>query len=76
MKAIENLFNADEYLHNLTENQDLISNEINIEKWQQEMTMSNSDAKNQTQQRYYNKVNGCSVKAQKDNLYDYTSRIK
>jgi len=76
MEAIENLFNADKYLCNLTENQDLISNEINNEKWHQEMTMSHNDAKNRIQQRYYNKASGCSVKAQKDNLFDYTSRIK
>lgn len=76
MKAIENLLNTDEYISNLTENQNVISNEINNEKWHQEMTMSNNDAKNQTQQQYYNKASGCSVKAQKDNLFDYASWIK
>lgn len=76
MKATENLLSTDEYLCKSTENQDVSSNEINNEKWHQEMTMSNNDAKNQTQQRYYNKASGCSVKAQKDNLFDYASWIK
>jgi len=76
MKPIQNLFNANEYRSDLTENQDLISNEINNAKWQQALTMSNNEAKNQTEQQYYNKASGCSVKAQKDNLFDYPSRSK
>jgi hypothetical protein len=76
MTAIQNLFNADESLCNLTENQDLLSNGISNEKYQQEVTMLNNEAKNQTEQLYYNKASGCSVKAQKDNLFDYKSWIK
>lgn len=76
MKAIQNLFNADESLCNLTENQDVISNDISNAKYHQEMTMSHNEAKNQTEQQYYNKASGCSVKAQKDNLFDYKSWIK
>jgi hypothetical protein len=76
MKPIQNLFNASEYRSDLTENQDLISNEINNAKWQRASTMSNNEAKNQIEQQYYNKASGCSVKAQKDNLFDYPSRSK
>lgn len=76
MTAIQNLINADESLYNLIENQDLISNGINYGKKFQEVTMSNTEAINQAEQRYYNKASGCSVKAQKDNLFDYKSFIK
>jgi len=71
MTAIPHLFNADGSLGTSTENQDLIANDISNARCHQEMTMFNNEAKNQTQQRYYNKASGCSVKAQKDNLFDY-----
>lgn len=72
MTAIQNLFNADESLYNLAENHDLISDATSNAQWLQEVTMSNNENKNQTEQSYYNKASGCSVKAQKDNLFDYT----
>lgn len=76
MTATQNLFNADESLYNLEENQDLIADSTSNTQWQKEVTMSNNENKNQTEQRYYNKASGCSVKAQKDNLFDYTPWVK
>lgn len=76
MTAIQNLFIANESQFDVTENQDLIADSSSNAQWQQEVTMSNNENKNQTEQRYYNKASGCSVKAQKDNLFDYTSWVK
>lgn len=76
MTAIQNLFIADESQFDGTANQDLISDATSNAQWLQEVTMSNNENKNQTEQRYYNKASGCSVKAQKDNLFDYTSWVK
>lgn len=36
-----------------------------------EVTMSYNEIATKAAQRYYDKASGCSVKAQKDNLFDY-----
>ena len=76
MTAIKSLIEVAKSLDILTENQDLIAICTNNTKCHLEMAMSYREAANQLQQEYYNKVSGCSVRAQKDNLFDYKSWLK
>ncbi len=76
MTAIKSLIKAAEWLDAITENEDLIAIRTINAKCQQEVAMSTSEITNQIEQRYYNKASGCSVKAQKDNLFDYKSWMK
>lgn len=38
-----------------------------------DLAQSRYEENNRREQNYYNKASGCSVKAQKDNLFDYSS---
>lgn len=76
MTAIKSLIKAAKSLDAITENEDLITITSSNAVCQQEVAMSPSEITNQIEQRYYNKASGCSVKAQKDNLFDYKSWLK
>jgi hypothetical protein len=73
MKAIKDLLNSAKSLNSATENKDLIAIHTGNAKFNREVTMSYNEANKKLEQNYYNKASGCSVKAQKDNLFDYNS---
>lgn len=73
MSAIKSLAKRATSLDNLTENQDLIAIRASNAKCNLEVAMSYHEITSQLEQEYYNKASGCSVKAQKDNLFDYNS---
>lgn len=76
MTAIKSLIKVPKSLDAITENEDLITVAGRNGVFQQEVAMSPSVITNQIEQRYYNKASGCSVRAQKDNLFDYKSWLK
>lgn len=76
MTAIKSLIKAAKSLDAITENEDLITIAGSNAVCQQEVAMSPREITNQIEQRYYNIASGCSVKAQKDNLFDYKSWLK
>lgn len=76
MTAIKSLIKVPKSLDAITENEDLITVAGRNAVFQQEVAMSPSEITNQIEQRYYNKASGCSVRAQKDNLFDYKSWLK
>jgi hypothetical protein len=71
MTAISSLINQAKSLDASTENQDLIVIDKSNAKCHQEVAMSYSEARNRLEQEYYNRASGCSVRAQKDNLFEY-----
>jgi len=73
MSAIKSLIELAKSLENLTEKQDLIGIRVSNAKCNLEAAMSYHEVTNRIEQEYYNKASGCSVKAQKDNLFDYNS---
>lgn len=73
MKAIKDLLNSVKSLSVSTEQEDLIAIRNSYAKPSREVVMSYNEANNKLEQNYYNKFSGCSVKAQKDNLFDYSS---
>lgn len=75
MSPIKSLVELAKSLENLTENQDLIAIRTSNAKCNLEVAMSYHEVTNKIEQDYYNKASGCSVKAQKDNLFDYNSFI-
>jgi hypothetical protein len=76
MTAISNLFKTSKFKDALAENQDLIANHNGRAKYHLEAALSNNEVRNIQEEEYYNKASGCSVRAQKDNLFDYKSWIK
>jgi len=76
MTAISNVFQISERKDALAENQDLIANHNDSAKCNLEVAMSYNEATNLQEQEYYNKASGCSVKSQKDNLFEYKSWTK
>ena len=76
MKVIDSLIKVVHSLDALTENQDSTSIYGSNAKCSLEVAMSNNEAANQQEQKYYSKASGCSVKAQEDNLFDYKSWLK
>lgn len=76
MTAISNLFKATQTQKALAENQDSIDSTDSNAKCSQKKAMSIYEVANRLQQEFYNRACGCSVKAQEDNLFDYTSFIK
>lgn len=75
MKAIKDLLNSVKSLSVSTEKEDLIAIRNSYAKPNREVAMSYNEANNKLEQNYYNKASGCSVKAQKDNLFDYSSLL-
>lgn len=73
MKTIKNLIHSARTLKMSTENKDLIVIRAANAKSNREVAMSYNEVNNNIEQNYYNKASGCSVKAQKDNLFDYNS---
>lgn len=73
MKAIKQLLNSVKSLNVSTEKEDLIAIRDSYAKPSREVAMSRNEAITKLEQNYYNKASGCSVKAQKDNLFDYSS---
>jgi hypothetical protein len=76
MKAINDLQNLVNSLNVSTENEDVVASSDRYVEPSREVAMSRYEAKNKLEQNYYNKASGCSVKAQKDNLFDYSSFVK
>jgi hypothetical protein len=76
MKAINDLQNSANSLNVSTENEEVMASSDNYVEPSREVVMSRYEATNKLEQNYYNKVSGCSVKAQKDNLFDYSSFVK
>jgi hypothetical protein len=75
MKTIKNLIHSARTPKVSTENKDLIAFRTANAKSNREVVMSYNEENNSIEQNYYNKASGCSVKAQKDNLFDYNSFI-
>jgi hypothetical protein len=73
MKAIKDLINSVNSLSVSTEKEDLIAIRSSYAKPSREVVMSRNEAVNKLEQNYYNRASGCSIKAQKDNLFDYSS---
>ena len=73
MTAIKDLLNSTKSLNVKIEKGD--SNATSNAKPSREVAMSRNEATSKQQQKYYNKASGCSVKAQKDNLFDYSSLL-
>jgi hypothetical protein len=71
MKAIKDLLNSAISINVSPENKDLIAICTGNAKSNREVIMSYNDINNSLEQNYYNRASGCSVKAQKDNLFDY-----
>ena len=76
MSAIKNLTNVTNSLDNLTENRDRKPNRNRNAKCHSEAAMSYHEVTNQLEQEYYNRASGCSVRAQADNLFDYSSNLR
>ena len=72
MEAIKELLNSVKSLNVSTENEDFIAIQTSNAKSNPDVALSRNEANYQLEQ-YYNKASGCSVKAQKDNLFDYRS---
>lgn len=75
MKTIKNFINSAKTLKVSTEDKDLIAFRTANAKSNREVAMSYNEVNNSIEQNYYNKASGCSVKAQKDNLFDYNSLL-
>ena len=75
MKAIKDLLNSVKSLNVTTEKEDFIATDSRNAKPSREVAMSRRETSNKLVQ-YYNKFSGCSVKAQKDNLFDYSSLVE
>jgi hypothetical protein len=75
MKAIKDLLNSVQTLSVSDEQQHLIAIHSSNARPSREVAMSRNEAINKLEQSYYNKASGCSVKAQKDNLFDYSSLL-
>ncbi len=75
MKAIKELLNSVQTRTVSDQQQNLIAIHSSNAKPNREVAMSRNEAINKLEQSYYNKANGCSVKAQKDNLFDYSSLL-
>jgi len=75
MKAIKDLLNSAKLLNGSTEKKELIAISTGTARSSREVVMSYNEANNKLEQNYYNKASGCSVKAQKDNLFDYSSLL-
>ena len=73
MSANKGLFKVIKSLDTLTEIRDQMAIRVSNAKCHSEAAMSYHEVTNQLEQEYYNKASGCSVKAQKDNLFDYYS---
>jgi hypothetical protein len=73
MKTIKNLINSAKTPKVSTENKNLIAIRTANAKSHREAVMSHNEMHNNSEQNYYNKASNCSVKAQKDNLFDYYS---
>ena len=67
MEEIKNLLNPVNSQGTMTVNRSARA------KCNQEVVMSYNEVNYQMEEKYYNKASGCSVKAQKDNLFDYRS---
>jgi hypothetical protein len=71
-----NLFKATKNQDALAENQDLIdSNNSNV-RCHEVFSMYPDAASSMQEQEYYDKDRGCSVKAQKNNIFDYQGYLK
>lgn len=73
MKAIKGIIKVAKSVGNRSNNQSVIDIYTNNAKYYLEALMLNNEIKNQLEQQYYNRINGCSIKAQKDNLFDYAT---
>ena len=76
MTAIKDLLNSANSIDVSSENNNMIAMRSRSAKRHQAATLSYNEVANQREQEYYNKASGCSVKAQKDNLFDYTPWAK
>ncbi|WP_310560490.1 hypothetical protein [Flavobacterium sp.] len=76
MKAINDLQNSANSLNVSTEDEKVIASNNSYVEPSRDVAMSRYEANNKLEQNYYNKASGCSVKAQKDNLFDYSSFVK
>lgn len=75
MTANKTVSKRGEILDMLSENQQQTDGN-NTTPWGQVFSMYPNNAVNNLEQNYYNKDKGCSVKAQEDNIYDYTDFVK
>jgi hypothetical protein len=75
MKAINDLLDSVQTLTVSEKQQNLIAINSSNARPSREVVMSRNEAINNQEQSYYNKASGCSVKAQKDNLFDYSSLL-
>ncbi len=71
MKSIKDMLNSAIPLNMSIEKEDVIASQNRNSITKREIIMSQSEENRKLQQNYYNKVNGCSVKPQKGNLFDF-----
>jgi hypothetical protein len=75
MKTLKDQFNSPEPFQMSNENKDSIDNFTSYAKPSREVSMARIESSNKLEQ-YYNKASGCKVKAQKDNLFDYSAAFE
>lgn len=71
MATMTNLFKAAKFQDALAENQDLIDSNNSNARCQKGFSMYPDEVSNQLEKKYYDRASGCSVKAQKNNIFDY-----
>lgn len=76
MSAIKSLIEVVNSMDTITENRDQMVICVSNAKCHLEAAMSYHEVTSQLEQEYYNKASGCSVKAQADNLFDYSSFLE
>lgn len=76
MTAKKTLLKLAKIQDTLEENQVLIGGNNSNAKWHQGFSMHIDEAVNKLEQKYYDKANGCSVKAQENNIHDYPVYLK
>ena len=76
MSANKGLFKVINTPDTLSENRDQITIRVRNAKCNLEAAMSYHEVSSRIEQEYYNKASGCSVRAQADNLFDYSALLK
>lgn len=72
----QNLFKKNQVSGALTEKQDSNLVRVSNSKFSLETAIAYIEIANQAAHEYYKKASGCSVKEQKDNLFDYYLRCE
>ena len=76
MTAMKTQFKEAKSREALTVNIDLIDSNNSYAKCNEAFSIHPQEAANKLEQQYYDKVSGCSVKAQENNIHDYQAYQK